>query len=204
MRVLAPSSASAAAAAAVFLLATSTHAFSSVPQPQISWLFSTTGKVTFTEQSIKFDALDQTLMFSDRPNRLSRVISPEDLVGIIAHMDDQDPPNAVLSVTAADGEVYSAVVELTKAVDNADGSVSCSYRNVGEVEDALGNLAKLESCVGCPAGIFIDNAHYTHYTPAEIRRGCASGALLCNLNGVPSCELPSCERPSCVPCVPSS
>ena len=152
MRVLAPFS-----AAAVFLLAASTHAFSSVPQPQISWLFSTTGKVTFTEQSIKFDALDQTLMFTDRPNRLSHVISPEQLVGIIVHMDDKDPPNAVLSVTAADGEVYSAVVELTNAVENADDSVSFSYRNVGEAEDALGNLAKLESCVGCPAGIFIDN-----------------------------------------------
>ena len=145
MRVLAPFSAAAAAAAAVFLLAASTHAFSSVPQPQISWLFSTTGKVTFPEQSIKFDALDQTLMFSDRPNRLSRIITPEELVGIIVQMDDQDPPNAVLSVTAADGKVYSAVVELTKAVDNADGSVSFSYRNVGEAEDALGDLAKLES-----------------------------------------------------------
>ena len=139
------------------------HSFGAMPaatpsEAEISWLFSTTGKVTVTEKRIQFHELSQTLMFSDRPDRRSRIISPEMLVGIVVNMDTEgDPPNGVLSVTAADGEVYSAVVELTQAVDNADGSVSFSYRNVGEAEDALGNLAKLESCVGCPAGIFIDN-----------------------------------------------
>lgn len=130
MRLRAPGAALAAltaigaalAPAAVFAQAPA--AAETVPMPPANWLFVQTGQ-SFTSdgKTLTIHGVNpQTLMFSDRPQRMTGDASTAKFVSFWGEGKDdfeKDPPNATLSTGGADAEI--AVVELTNPrLDGAD------------------------------------------------------------------------------------
>lgn len=95
-----------------------------IPIPPANWLFVQTGQsFTFDGKTLKIRGVSpQTLMFSDRPERMTGDVLTHKFVEFWNHGKDdfqKDPPNATIS-TVIDGKTDLVVVELLNPRREAD------------------------------------------------------------------------------------
>jgi len=151
-----------------FMLITGASAFKPDSAP-VEWLFSGTGLVTGgpdhdeTQMRMSISEITNLIAFTDRPFRKAHSATVASIVGIFENpIDEADPPNAVLTVTTAMGELVSIPVELTAHEFNAEvpDQIWFQYKLIGNVNGAKEAVGKIRSCDRCKAVFFLDgNAH---------------------------------------------
>jgi hypothetical protein len=104
----------------------STQVQDSSAAPDVRWLFvQTATSGSFDGTTLTLDQVPPTLMFSDRPNRVTGHMTTSSLIDKWDEGDNsfaKDPPNAVLSALGGEGEPTLATVELiSKPTTDGDG-----------------------------------------------------------------------------------
>ena len=119
------------------------------PQPETDgppeFLFQmVAGGATFEAGTGSFDGVltlldvdNQTVAFSDRPERIARPISTDDFLALFAPVDDPesnsffaDPPNAAFSCAVGTGEVFRAVFVIRAPSESRSGKVSLEVESL--------------------------------------------------------------------------
>lgn len=118
-----------------------------VPAIGANWLFVQVADQVSIEGNklILKGTAPQTLMFADRPERMTGETTTAGFVKIWNQGKDsfqKDPPNATLAVTGADGKPQTAVVELTDPVVNGD-TLTYTFRTLSNEQPVAGTSASL-------------------------------------------------------------
>jgi hypothetical protein len=162
------------------------------------------GRYTLTLES----GIDQTIYFSDRPDRIVGAMPTPELLDMLGFSDD-DPPNAALVVETAPGETDVAVVELFAPVyDEASKGLTYeievlkNWRRELDMEfsEYPTDLASLEPSFGA-AHLFIDGI-----------ADCPDGTMYCSIDGNTIGEIANADHDGfcqswsvprmCLPCDP--
>jgi hypothetical protein len=118
----------------------------SVPMPTVNWLFvQTADSITYQGGTLTLQGVSpQTVMFSDRPERMTGDASTAKFVEFWTSGKsdfEKDPPNATLS-TVVDGKPQLSVIELTNPQLNGN-SLTYTVKVLGDAPPASARSASL-------------------------------------------------------------